>query len=250
MIHSETLKEGRIIPPLELSGPKQMAIDVMLLENSIKDSDIHPSFRVYTWKGNWISLGKNQEYMPKRWKSLANKGLIKFVKRPSGGNAVLHSGGITYALVLPSPPRKKREAYLKASQFLIKSFMKLGITLKFGSQPPNQLKSNCFATSTNADLIDKNGNKVIGSSQLWRKGHLLQHGEILINPPQELWMNLFGEKPPKNNFGNISNKALIEVLHQSLFSCWPEVKWKEQGLRKKELGEITIEAPKYLFDFH
>ncbi len=69
--------------------------------------------------------------------------------------------------------------------------------LFFGNQPVNVSNSNCFSTSTLADLVDKDENKQIGSAQYWQKGHLLQHGEILMEPSKELWKKVFNTDPPK-----------------------------------------------------
>ena len=44
--------------------------------------------------------------------------------------------------------------------------------------------------------MDENGQKRIGSAQLWRNGHLLQHGEILLDPPPKLWAEVFHSDPP------------------------------------------------------
>ena len=45
-----------------------------------------------------ITLGYHQKAIPSHWEKLLEDGVIKIVRRPSGGGAVLHSGGITYAL--------------------------------------------------------------------------------------------------------------------------------------------------------
>ena len=50
--------------------------------------------------------------------------------------------------------------------------------------------------STTADLVHAPGSKRIGSAQLWRRGQLLQHGSILLDPPRALWQQVFGQEPP------------------------------------------------------
>ena len=100
-----------------------MAIDLMLFEDLISNSKFSMAFRFYRWQGAWLSVGKNQSHLPLRWVNLVNKGALRIVRRPSGGKAVLHSGGLTYALVLPSPPRGKLQAYYHACNWLVKGFL-------------------------------------------------------------------------------------------------------------------------------
>ena len=182
-----TQEEVIYLDPLELSGPEQMAIDLFLLEKSFTDKDFFMAIRFYTWDGDWLSIGKNQKELPTKWLKLLKNEQLKIVRRPSGGKAVLHSRGLTYALIWKYPPRNKKESYLKITQWLIDGFKKAGVDLSLGNQPVYISNSNCFATSTLADLVDKDKNKHIGSAQYWKKGHLLQHGEILMEPSKKLW---------------------------------------------------------------
>ena len=106
-----TQEEVLYLDPLELSGPEQMAIDLFLLEKSFTDKDFFMSIRFYTWDGDWLSIGKHQKELPRKWLKLLKNEQLKIVRRPSGGNAVLHSGGLTYALIWKDPPRNKKESY-------------------------------------------------------------------------------------------------------------------------------------------
>ncbi len=233
-----------------MSGPNQMATDMMLLEKVKLNSDISIALRFYQWKGLCLSVGKNQKKLPSNWIDLAKRKEIKIIRRPSGGNAVLHSGGLTYALIWRSPPRRKREAYYLASQWLIKGFADLGLPLIFGNQSANPSEKNCFSTSTLADLIDPLGNKRIGSAQVWQKGSLLQHGEILLDPPAKLWMEIFKTKAPKPASISIPKISLVETLYKACRSCWPEVSWQDKKLTKKEYEKITINSMKYALNIN
>ena len=102
-----TPKEVLYLDPLKLSGPEQMAIDLFLLEKSFKEKDFYMALRFYTWDGDWLSIGKNQKELPSIWLELLKNEKLKIVRRPSGGNAVLHSKGLTYALIWKYPPRNK-----------------------------------------------------------------------------------------------------------------------------------------------
>ena len=229
-----TQEEVLYLDPLELSGPEQMAIDLFLLEKSFTDKDFFMAIRFYTWDGDWLSIGKHQKELPRKWIKLLKNEQLKIVRRPSGGNAVLHSGGLTYALIWKDPPRNKKESYLKTTQWLKNGIKKAGVDLFFGNQAVNISTPNCFSTSTLADLVDENKNKYVGSAQYWKKGHLLQHGEILMEPSKQLWKKVFNIGPP-----NIKNEIkekdkIINFLKESLIKTWPNLKLSDYKLDKSD----------------
>ena len=81
-----------------LPGFDQMALDLNSLDQTISNPEIILTLRFYYWTGDWISIGHHQKEIPPHWEKLLSNGEINIVRRPSGGGAVLHSGGITYAL--------------------------------------------------------------------------------------------------------------------------------------------------------
>ncbi len=224
--------------PLKLTGPEHMAIDLFLLEKSLSTNSFQMALRFYTWDGDWLSIGKNQKEIPTVWVELLKKKKIKIVRRPSGGNAVLHSKGMTYALIWKYPPRNKKESYRKTTQWLKDGFKKAGVELFFGSQAVTRSTSNCFATSTLADLIDKDKNKYIGSAQYWKKGHLLQHGEILMEPSRKLWNDVFNNDPPKIRKEIKERDRIISFLKESFIKTWPNLVWFDYELNSNDQEEV------------
>ena len=228
------LEEVLYINPLELSGPDQMAIDLFLLEKSFADYNFNMAIRFYTWDGDWLSIGKNQKKLPKIWIELLKNEHLKIVRRPSGGKAVLHSRGLTYALIWKYPPKNKKESYFRTTQWLKDGLKKAGVDLFLGKQPVEISNTNCFSTSTLADLVDKDKNKHIGSAQYWKKGHLLQHGEILIKPSKKLWKKVFNSDPPKIKNELKDKDKVINSLKESLGKTWPNVQLTNYTLDKKD----------------
>tara|TARA_B100000965_G_scaffold391118_1_gene398813 strand:- start:572 stop:1321 length:750 start_codon:yes stop_codon:yes gene_type:complete len=220
--------------PLKLTGPDQMAIDLFLLEKSFSDKDFNMALRFYTWDGDWLSIGRNQRELPEKWIKLLKNKKLKIVKRPSGGKAVLHSMGLTYALIWKDPPKSKKESYVKTTQWLRNGFKKAGIELFSGDQPVNLSNNNCFATSTLADLVDKDKNKYVGSAQYWKRGHLLQHGEILMEPSRQLWKNIFNTEPPKIKKELREKDRIIYFLKESFSKTWTNSKWCDYNLKEKD----------------
>ena len=203
--------QGLIISTLKLSGVKQMSLDLHFLEKTISKDEILFTLRFYHWEGNWISLGYHQKVIPPHWEKLIEKGVIKIVRRPSGGGAVLHSGGITYALTFKKSSYKNF-SYELVNNWLIKSFNELGLNLERGNIRKSVIKENCFGTSYVSDLVDQYGFKRIGSAQYRKKGAFLQHGEIQLNPSRDLWFRLFGEESPTKIDLNLTNDEIIKYL--------------------------------------
>ena len=228
------LEEVLYLNPLELNGPEQMAIDLFLLEKSFTDINFNMAVRFYTWEGDWLSIGKHQKELPKKWIKLLENEKLKIVRRPSGGKAVLHSKGLTYAIIWKYPPKNKKESYLKTTQWLKDGFKNAGVDLFFGNQSEIISSGYCFATSTLADLIDKDKNKSIGSAQYWKKGHLLQHGEILLEPSKQLWKEVFNTNPPKTKNKLKDKDKIINLLKESLIKTWPNSKLTNYELNKKD----------------
>jgi lipoate-protein ligase A len=172
-----------------------MAIDDWLLDQVVQRRQ-GAVLRLYHWSAPTLSLGYHQHALPPAWRTAAAQGRISMVRRPSGGSAVLHAGSLTYAIVWPDPPRQRQQAYALISAWLSEALASTGLRLRPGAATAGAPASSCFATSTSADLVQRDGQKRIGSAQLWRRRQLLQHGSVVMDPPPELWQELFGASPP------------------------------------------------------
>ena len=230
-------KQALIISTLKLSGVEQMALDLHFLEKTISKVEILFTLRFYHWEGDWISLGYHQKEIPSHWKKLLNDGIVKLVRRPSGGGAVLHSGGITYALTFKKPSYKSF-SYELVNNWLIKSFNELGLGLEKGHLKKSIIKENCFGSSFVSDLVDQNGFKRIGSAQYRKKGAFLQHGEIQLNPPRDLWLRLFEEEPPKKIDLNLTNKEIIKYLMNSFLDSKSNLKIEKINFKKDDIKKL------------
>ena len=175
-----------------------MAADAWLLEQHRRQGH-PPSLRFYTWSRPTLSLGYHQRRYPRDWPQVRWQGQsIPWVRRPTGGRAVLHDGDLTYSVVSSGWQGRREAVYRQLCGFLQLGWQRLGVPLRFGDRPPSGHNPNCFATATAADLVTPQGYKFIGSAQLWRQGAVLQHGSMQLAPNPTLQAQLFGshERPP------------------------------------------------------
>ena len=220
-----------------LTGFDQMAFDLNSLDQTISNPEIFFTLRFYYWTGHWISIGYHQKEIPRHWERLISNGEINIVRRPSGGGAVLHSGGITYALTFKKPYYKIL-SYEMVNNWLIESFRELGLNLKNGNSRKSHIKTNCFGTSCISDLVDQDGFKRIGSAQYRKKSAFLQHGEIQTNPSKDLWFKLFKEEaPPKVNL-DLTNDEIIQHLRNSFLNDKLNIKFKNITIDEKNIKKF------------
>jgi lipoate-protein ligase A len=171
----------RLLPYAVADGPHNMAADEVLLEAACAGV---ASLRFYGWYEPTLSLGYFQSHRVRREDPrLAG---LPYVRRPSGGMALVHHHEITYALALPAgPPWLGREPWLRRMHRIIAAALdKLGAAVRpAGPADEGRAGPLCFHHFTAGDLL-LGGAKVVGSAQrqVRSKGRaaLMQHGGILL----------------------------------------------------------------------
>jgi lipoyl(octanoyl) transferase len=159
-------------------GPAQMAADEALLEYAAGG---RPALRFYTWDPPTLSLG----YFQPAADRLADPKLaaLPYVRRASGGGAIVHHHELTYALALPpGPPWQAGANWVCRMHDIIRAALGAfgGAAAACGcGQEAGRGAFLCFAHQTPGDAI-LDGHKVVGSAQRKRVGALLQHGSILL----------------------------------------------------------------------
>ncbi|MGD1903735.1 MAG: lipoate--protein ligase family protein [Geitlerinemataceae cyanobacterium] len=186
----------RLVPSIAADGLTQMAIDDWMLDRVCHGHP--PTLRFYTWSEPTLSLGFHQKTFPDRWCDG-----LSLVRRPTGGRAVLHGGGVdgtgdlTYALAMPVANSRRREIYCELCRWIVEGWKRLGVELYFGGDRDYANRASCFGTATSADLVTPDGTKFIGSAQVYRKHAeiqaVLQHGSMQLDPDLVLFEKIFGE---------------------------------------------------------
>jgi lipoyl(octanoyl) transferase len=170
----------RLLPLVGADGPWQMAADQALLESAADAGAA--SLRFYTWPRATLSLGYFQPEVVRH--SDARLEALPWVRRPSGGEALVHDREVTYALALPpgAPWQRRGESWLWRMHGIIAEVLAdLGVTARPCGEGEGRRLGEvlCFLHQTPADLL-VGGAKVVGSAQRKQRGALMQHGGILL----------------------------------------------------------------------
>jgi len=193
------------------SGPcspsYNMALDEALLDMH-SQGEIPPVIRFYEWNPATLSIG----YFQSAEKDIDFDALktqqLGFVRRPTGGRAVLHESELTYSIIVteeyPNMPATVTEAYRVLSEGLLVGFQNLGLDAYFSIPDTEEKQADlkkpksavCFDAPSWYELVVE-GKKVAGSAQTRQKGVILQHGAILLDLDEEKLLSVFKFSSPE-----------------------------------------------------
>ncbi|MCI0701769.1 MAG: lipoate--protein ligase family protein [Planctomycetia bacterium] len=203
---SQTL---RLLPFASADGATNMAADEAMLESAVLGV---ASLRFYTWTEPTLSLGYFQpnvvrsrsererqplaeradhiqesrrlaeraDHTPERDANLSS---LAWVRRSTGGAAIVHHHELTYALALP-----RGKEWVSSENWICRFHHILQRVLKDRGVASHAVVCGeeqklgevvCFLHQTPGDLLI-DGSKVAGSAQRKMRGALLQHGSILL----------------------------------------------------------------------
>lgn len=230
------MTKWRLIQSGAASGAWNMAIDEALLEGA-RDSGI-PVLRFYSWNPACVSIGRLQRMPP-----TVPKSTFDWVRRPTGGRAVLHQHELTYCAVIPENCLQKEHrsvlgAYDWLSQGFIAGLKTLGINAELAAAHRGRdFADNCFNASAQCDFV-VDGRKLIGAAQCRRHGIILQHGAVLIHIDPNSWQTALGGAMDGavalDQLGiNLETKTLTTALTDGLSQCHG-IRFETSLLNQKE----------------
>jgi lipoate-protein ligase A len=162
-----------------------MAADLYLLDTCAHTNEI--TLRLYEWDPSAISLGYMQNPGELLDTQACKRDGIAWIRRITGGRAVLHKEDITYSCVFPVSltwmGTTVAQTYALLSRCLAAGLRRCGIrcsahdALLDAQQARREVKLPCFLAS-NRDEIMVEGKKLIGSAQKRTSTGVLQHGSI------------------------------------------------------------------------
>lgn len=165
-------------------GAGNMALDEALMARASRTGEA--VFRVYSWTGPTLSLGRNQRARDDYDRDAARALGVEFVRRPTGGRALLHHHEITYSATLPATTAGDADAaYAFLNDVLLGALEELGVSARRATETvsiPPGLRP-CFDAPSEHEIV-VGDRKLVGSAQWRRGGALLQHGSILVRDDQ------------------------------------------------------------------
>lgn len=143
-----------------------------------------PCLTIYEWDTATLSLGYHQETTKLDLERLEAAG-VPFVRRPTGGAAVLHSEELTYAIVVPNAPDLRAGSWLQeyVGRSIAEALCAIGVQATLDERgealSPLQNRTSCFVRTSRWEVA-VHGKKLVGSAQRRQGDALLQHGSILM----------------------------------------------------------------------
>ena len=206
----------RLITQEPADGRWNMAVDEALLE-SVSSGASGPIVRLYGFEPATLSVGRFQPTAGTiDFDRLVADGLL-FVRRPSGGQAVLHAEELTYAVILGKDhlaPFGKRQVYRFAAPLLLAGLAALGLTeaVSSPSQRGNPMNPDCFASTGEYEIDTGAGRKLVGSAQMITRSAVLQHGSIPLSRTNRLIARyLLAESGDPDHASSVSEEVGLPV---------------------------------------
>lgn len=176
-------------PPQD--GFTNMARDSALLDAAEQGS---VGGRIYSWDGVWVSVGRFQSVE----RDIVQPDQVQWVRRPTGGKAVLHGHDVTIGCAIPlslieaTNHRSIKAIYRVAVSPIVEALSACGLNAALAEDTEFSGKGvhsgDCFAFSSPNDIVDQEtGRKICGCAlRLTERAVLLQasvpNGEPLVEP--------------------------------------------------------------------
>ncbi len=239
-----------------------MAADLFLLRKCSQKNLI--SIRFYSWNPPSITVGYMQDPSQILNMDALSRDNVSWIKRPTGGRAVMHFEDLTYSCVFPNSMRLMGSTVQESNSIitdcLIKGLNQAGITCQSHDsydqllEVKREIKLPCFL-APNRDEIMVNGKKLVGSAQRRTTNGVLQHGSIPLTGyfrRLPLYLNI-SERQQETQVRLLQNKCTcIDELQQNLsedklaeflmngFVKKLSLSWIRQDWSEEELTEIKL----------
>ncbi|MGD2200525.1 MAG: biotin/lipoate A/B protein ligase family protein [Candidatus Bathyarchaeota archaeon] len=165
-------------------GATNMAIDEAIMK-AVAEGRSPPTLRFYGWSPPCVSIGYAQSLQDEIDLDLCREKGYSWVRRPTGGRAILHIDELTYSVVAP-------RGEVRVAGDIITSYRKLSTGLVEGLRsltskvfqadrifPDGEIEKSaaCFDVPSHYEVTAL-GRKLVGSAQVRRRGVVLQHGAL------------------------------------------------------------------------
>jgi len=199
------LKHARLIDSGIADAAWNMAVDEAML--SLQPKIGFATLRFYRWEVPTLSIGYFQKTSGIDLNACRQRSFA-FVRRPTGGRAVLHDKELTYSFVcgLDQLPASVNGSHERINRALAHGLRRLGFDPVLARKTESGRSHACFDAPSYSELTIQ-GKKVAGSAQTRSREALLEHGSIPLEFDVHQLVSLFSL--------NGQAKALAERLQRS-----------------------------------
>jgi lipoyl(octanoyl) transferase len=175
----------RLIVSGYADGATNMAVDEAILR-AVAEKHAPPTLRFYGWQPACVSIGYAQPLVAEIDLERCQRDGVDWVRRPTGGRAILHVDELTYSVVAPQDdPRTAGgvvESYCRLSRGLCAGLTALNLDVAQANyqrqaERRQKLSAACFDLPSHYEVTVA-GRKLVGSAQTRRLGVILQHGTL------------------------------------------------------------------------
>jgi lipoate-protein ligase A len=161
-----------------------MAIDESIMKAVIEGKSM-PTLRFYGWDPPCVSIGYSQKFDEViDLKRCRDRGYT-WVRRPTGGRALLHIDELTYSVIAPQKEVRVAgdilSSYRRLSLGLVEGFRFLQGNVvqadRIDEKDKDEKSAACFDVPSHYE-VTAHGRKLVGSAQVRRDGIVLQHGAV------------------------------------------------------------------------
>ena len=240
-----TLQTLRLVVDSENSGSWNLSVDDMLLESIT--SPCTGILRFYRWNPATLSLGYFQPSDQRD--SHPPSAQLNYLRRGTGGGAIIHDHELTYSLVFPVnslPVNQTSSVYVLVHDCLLEALQMLGT--EEGTMAPPTVRNPtphaflCFHRRNPGDVLIQDY-KIAGSAQRRRRNHVLHHGSVLL-----------GQSSYEPELPGINDLTQLQLTAEELQNAWLHTLQKrlriqsihEPITKAEEVAVRKIQQDKYL----
>lgn len=242
-----------IDPPTD--GFDNMAIDEALMQSVGQQSlagETDPVLRFYQWDQPTLSLGYFQSFQDRAQHPSSLD--CQWVRRNSGGGAIMHHHELTYSLTVPlNHPWATCTAklYSLMHDTLIQALESAGLNAVKNEilQKPLEVNFLCFQRRAPNDVLIE-GEKICGSAQRKKHHAISQHGSVILETsafaPEirginqitratldlttliEAWVSIFSQETGANLVDSLLEPAEMELARELTGVKFSTIKWNQR----------------------
>jgi lipoate-protein ligase A len=161
---------------------ENMATDEALFDAACKSGI--PVLRFYGWTPATVSLGFAQRASQSLDFAEMDRRHLAWVRRPTGGRAVLHDMEVTYSVSIPqSDPLYAlglEASYEWICGPIVGALLAVGVSAALAPHGSSGFVSaSCFTAPGTTDIVARQ-RKIVGSAQMRTRDGFLQHGSVIL----------------------------------------------------------------------